>query len=269
MIRILSMLFLVLLVDCGYAQSNMNQLDDKGRKQGLWKKELANGNLLYEGHFKNDQPVGEFKRYHTNGLLKARLIYSEKSDTTVAELYDLRGKLMAKGNYLNQQKEGLWKYFQKDQLVSEEHFIHDKKNGISKTYYQTGELFEETTWVDDQKTGVYRAYFKSGSPYLECMMLNGKRNGTCLVYYENGKHELDALYEQGLRNGEWRYYHENGDFSHQLAYDTGTLLNPQVLDSIQQIQFNQLEQNKDKLVDPEKFMNDPMQYMIKNNMLHQ
>lgn len=267
MIRTVYALIFVLILQTGFAQTDINQTDATGQKQGLWIKKLPNGNKIYEGFFKDDKPVGEFKRYHTNGLLKAHLVYPEDSDTIDAELYDLRGKLMGRGQYIGKLKVGSWQYFQKGQLVSEESFENNLKHGISKTYYPTGELFEETNWKYNLKDGIYRAYFTNGTPYMECMMRNGKRDGTCKVYYQNGKLELDALYEKGLRNGEWVYSNPDGGYSHTLVYDMGILLNPQVLDSIQQIQFKQLEENRKDLVDPEKFMTDPAQYMIKNNIL--
>ncbi|WP_321287984.1 hypothetical protein [uncultured Sunxiuqinia sp.] len=265
--KIILMLLVLVFLKTGYAQDTINETDKKGQKQGFWVKQLPNGTKIYEGNFKNDKPVGEFKRYHTSGFLKAQLFYPEKSDTVKAELYDLKGKLMAEGQYIGQLKTGHWKFFQKDQLVSEEEYLNNLKHGISKTYYPTGELFEQTSFKYDLKDGIYRAYFKNGKPYMECMMKNAKREGTCKVYYQNGALELDAFYTMGLRDKEWNYYHPNGDFSHSLIYDMGILMNAMVLDSIQQLKFNELEKNKSKLVDPEKFMNDPMQYMQKNNIL--
>ena len=266
MYRLLAAALLMMALLTGHAQTIHNQVDENSHKQGFWQKQLPGGILQYEGYFKDDRPVGEFKRYHPNGLLKARLFYKEGSDSVAAELFDLQGKLMAKGNYLGQEKEGRWQYFQKAQLVSEENFMHGVKSGISKTYYETGELFEEIAWESNQKSGWYRVYFKTGKPSLECRMVDGKRDGTCQVFYENGNLELDAFYEKGLRQGEWRYNHQNGEFSHNLVYNRGLLLNPEVADSIQQIRFKELERNRGKLIDPEKFMANPMQYMIKNNM---
>ncbi|MGQ7870516.1 toxin-antitoxin system YwqK family antitoxin [Sunxiuqinia sp. sy24] len=267
MIRYLFLFLLVLTLHTTHAQEQLNQIDQAGQKQGFWQKKQANGNLAYEGNFVNDKPVGVWKRYHSNGLLKARLSYKENSDTIQAELFDTRGKLMAQGRYLNQLKTGQWLYFQKGTLVSEEHFESNLKQGLSKTYYPSGELFEETNWKDDEKNGIYRAYFKNGKPYMECMMKQGTRDGACQIYFENGQLELDALYVKGLRHGQWNYSNPDGSFSHSLHYDLGTLTNPRVLDSIQHMQFKELEENKKELIDPEKFMNDPMQYMIKNKML--
>ncbi|TDO03205.1 toxin-antitoxin system YwqK family antitoxin [Sunxiuqinia elliptica] len=261
------LILLLLSTSIGWAQNQLNQTDSQGQKQGLWIKKSSTGKKIYEGYFKDDRPIGEFKRYHSSGILKARLHYQEASDTIAAELFDSLGKLIAKGNYLSQLKIGEWSYFKKGQLVASEQFQNNQKHGLSKTYYPTGELFEEINWKYNQKNGIYRAFFKNGKPYLECQMVNDQRDGVCKVYHENGQLELDALYKRGLRNGDWRYYHANGDYSHTLIYNMGELINQQVLDSIQNIQFKAIEQNKNKLVDPESFMNDPVQYMQKNNML--
>ena len=37
---------------------NLNQIDNNGQKQGLWKKSYENGNLRYKGQFNNDIPIG-------------------------------------------------------------------------------------------------------------------------------------------------------------------------------------------------------------------
>ncbi|GAH37310.1 unnamed protein product, partial [marine sediment metagenome] len=39
----------------------LNQVDKNGLKQGYWKKYYDNGNIKYEGYFKNDKPTGELK----------------------------------------------------------------------------------------------------------------------------------------------------------------------------------------------------------------
>ncbi|MGQ8336363.1 toxin-antitoxin system YwqK family antitoxin [Sunxiuqinia sp. A32] len=245
---------------------NYNKRDDQGRKQGIWKKYQDNGKLLYEGTFMNDKPVGEFKRYHPNGMLMAYLKHDVYSDTTNAELFDTRARLIARGMYIGQKKTGIWSYFTDGKLISEEVYKNGLKDGKSKTYYPTGELFEETEWENNKQSGVYRAYFKNGKPYMECQMKLGQRNGTCQVNHENGQLELDAYYKNGLRQNKWNYYDTSGNLSYTLEYDLGVLMNPEVLDSIQQIEFEKLESGRHSIVDPEKFLQDPVEYMIKNKM---
>ncbi len=244
-----------------------NKFNDKGQKQGIWKKYQDNGKLLYEGTFLNDKPVGLFKRYHKNGVVKAILKYDIYSDSASAQLFDTRSKLIAEGKYLGKMKIGQWQYFKSGLLVSEENFVNGKKEGVSKTYYPNGKLFEEIDWKLGLKDGLYRAYYKSGKPYMECKMVNNLRDGFCLVYYPNGEPELEAFYVKNLRHNQWRYFHDNGELSHTLQYDMGILMNPEVADSVQQINLKQMEQNRGKIIDPGKFMQDPSEYMMKNNML--
>ena len=244
-----------------WAQIEVNQLDAEGRKQGLWQKRQENGQLLYEGTFRNDKPVGEFKRYHPNGKVKAIIFYAEGVDSSYVKMFDIKGKLMAEGAYLNQQKTGRWVSYDAGRMVSEENYRQGLKMGKSKTYYPSGELFEEADWENNLRTGVYRAFFVSGKPYLECQMKLGQRNGFCQVFFENGELELEGFYQSGLRHNEWKYYDKDGNYSHSFIYDLGLLLNPEVRDSLERIRFQELEENRHRLVDPEKFMNDPMEYM--------
>ena len=56
---------------------SINEVDSKGRKQGVWKKPYGNGYFMYEGEFKDDQPVGTFKRYYEDGVLKSIQQYGQ------------------------------------------------------------------------------------------------------------------------------------------------------------------------------------------------
>ena len=49
---------------------NLNQIDNNGQKQGLWKKSYENGNLRYKGQFNNDIPIGIFYYYYKSGELQ-------------------------------------------------------------------------------------------------------------------------------------------------------------------------------------------------------
>lgn len=249
-----------------HAQELMNQTDTSGRKQGLWQKKQANGQLLYSGNFKDDKPVGEWKRYHPNGVVRAILQHAENSDSVAVILFDELGKKVASGFYKGQEKAGTWKYFDKNQKISEEEYGGGEKSGASKTYYPSGELFVETTYKDGFQNGIYRAYFKSGKAYFECQMRNDKRDGICQIFYENGELETAANYVEGLRDGEWKYYSEQGTYQYTLIYDRGILLNKAVLDSLEQIRYNEMEQNRNKIVDPERFMSDPLEYMMQKGI---
>ena len=124
---------------------------------------------------------------------------------------------------------------------------------------------EESQWKNNLQDGKYQAFFKDGSPYLQCKMAQGKRDGLFLTFFESGRPELEAAYQKGLRHGDWKFFNEAGDLLYTLKYDQGELLNPEVRDSITNNQLEQMEKNKGNIADPEKYMQDPSEYLNKMN----
>jgi len=243
------------------AMAQINQTDANGMRQGRWQKMQPNGKPMYDGYFKDGLPVGEWKRFHEGGQIKAKIIYRADSDSADAQLFDQWGKKVAAGVYLNEQKAGNWSYFTDKRLIAEEFFVKGEKNGKARKYYDSGELWEETDWVNGKQEGSYRVLFKNGQPFLQVKMSNDKQNGLCLSYFKNGRVEMEGNYQNGLRHGEWKYSDEEGKYLYSLFYENGKILNPQVRDSISNLQLLNMEKDRGKVIDPEKYMNDPSEYM--------
>jgi antitoxin component YwqK of YwqJK toxin-antitoxin module len=243
--------------------AQINQTDANGLRQGPWQKQQPNGRLMYEGNFKDGKPVGEWKRFHTGGQVKAVIKYRTDSDSAFAQLFDEWGKKVAEGIYLNEKKAGLWIYFSENRKIADEQFADGEKHGKSHKYYETGEVWEETDWISGKHEGSYRVFFKNGEPFFQCKMNDNKRNGLCLTYFQNGRIELEANYKNGQRHGEWKYSDEQGNYRYSLFYNEGKILNPNVRDSISNLQLKEMEMGKDSIIDPEKYMEDPSEYMIK------
>ena len=73
-------------------ETESNKSDQQGRKQGHWIKKYPNENVMYEGFFKDDHPVGEFRRYYEDRTLKSILIFSgdgKEADATIDELCEI------------------------------------------------------------------------------------------------------------------------------------------------------------------------------------
>lgn len=244
--------------------AQINQTDANGQRQGFWQKKQANGRLVYEGYFKDGKPVGEWKRYHPGGQLKALIEY--KGDTAFTQIFDVWHNKLTEGNYVNQKKQGQWKLFKNSVCIADEEYRDGVKHGVAHRYFNTGEVMEESFWENGTQTGNYQVFYKNGQAYIQCKMLDGKRHGLFLVFYENGQPEREAAYKNGLRHGEWRYYNTAGEYQYSLFYDLGQIQNPQVRDSIDNLRLNELEKNKGTLLDPEKFMEDPSEYLRKNSM---
>ncbi len=258
--RLIIFVFLILTGSI-FAQNTVNQVDAQGQKQGFWTKKDADGKLIYQANFKDDKPVGEMKRFHSNGKIKAVMNFIEGSDLLEVRLYDERGSLVAEGKYIGQKKTGDWSYFLDSKVVSTETYLDDQKNGLSKRYYKTGELLEEINWQNDKLHGIYRSYFQDGKSYLICNYSEGRRNGKFEIWFPNGILELEAFYTDDARDLDWNYFDDQGYLLYTLKFDLGNLLNPEVQDSIDQIQSKNYKTKADNIPDPEKFMQNPEEYM--------
>lgn len=264
--RIITIMFLLLPF---FAFPQINQTDSNGLRQGLWQKQQLNGRLLYKGYFKDGNPIGKWERYHPGGQVKALIQYKENTDSAFAELFDVYGKKVAEGIFVDQKKEGTWVYFSSDLKMAEEQYKKGLKNGVSRKFYESGELMEKVDWVNGKREGDFIIYFKTGEIYFQCQMKEDQRHGMCFIQSKNGNPEMEAGYKNNLRDGEWKFYDENGNLQYQLNYNDGKLLNPFVRDSIANVKMQNLEKGKGRITDPEEFLKDPTEYMRKEGIMEQ
>lgn len=259
MYKLIVIAFLLMAGSLG-AQNKTNQTDSQGKKQGTWIKKDAEGKLIYQATFKDDKPIGEMKRFHSNGQVKAILNFSEGSNESDARLFDEKGKLVAHGKYSDQKKSGEWKYLADGKIVATEIYTNGLKNGLSKRFYKSGEILEESNWTNDQMNGTYKSFFQNGKAFLECSYANGKLNGIFKTWFPGGAVELEAFYTNNIKDKQWKYFDNSGNHLFTLKYDLGRLLNPEVQDSLDKIQTTNYKPRN--IPDPEKFMQNPEEYMM-------
>ena len=78
---------LILLIILPSLVLSQNILDEQGKRQGNWNQKHSNGQLRYEGQFKNNIPIGIFKHYDKNGNLTANLKYFNQGNSVAARLF--------------------------------------------------------------------------------------------------------------------------------------------------------------------------------------
>jgi antitoxin component YwqK of YwqJK toxin-antitoxin module len=258
--KLIIILFLLSAI-AGRSQNATNQTDAQGRKQGSWTKRDAEGHIIYQATFKDDKPVGEMKRFHSNGIVKAILTFEEGNNQSGARLFDENGRLVARGKYDGQKKIGEWTYLDDSKIIATENYENGLKNGVCKRFYKTGELLEESNWTNNRINGMYCSYYPGGQIQLECNYKDGKRNGIFKTYYTGGKPEIDGFYFSDSRDKDWFFYDENGDLSYTLKFDRGRLLNPEVQERIEKERSKLLGTKKSTIPDPEEFIQNPEEYM--------
>jgi len=234
--RYFSIALLVLLPLMSHAQ---NVTDSEGRKQGPWMKKYPDGKIMYEGTFKDDKPVGIFKRYSENGILMSELTYSEKKEEAAALFFHPDGSKAAEGIYVGRKKECLWKFWSATQpsyLISEEIYLEDLRHGLSRKYYPDSTLAETVTWNYGDRTGEWLQYYPDGSICLRAEYMAGKLEGPFSYYH----------HKEDNRCGDWMIFNENGSLKQIIVYKDGVPADPKVADKETKF-LDDLEKNRDKI----------------------
>jgi len=233
--------------------SEINKSDQQGRRQGKWIKKYPNERIMYEGLFKNDHPVGEFKRYYEDGKVKSVLVYSEDGIRADAVIYHENGLVSSKGTYINQLKEGKWQFYSQyteGYLICEEFYSKNMRNGISLKFYPDSTLAEKAKYLNDKKEGESIQYHPNGRVCLKSNYHRGLMNGKFDLWAENGRTEITGQYRNDLREGTWRFYNPDGKLKYEVEYINGKSTNLQMI--IDESDYlDEIEKNKGKIADPE------------------
>lgn len=203
------------------AQSN-NKIDSKGRRQGEWSDVYTNGNVRYRGMFKNDKPVGEFKYYDEEGVLKATNVYDKSGVNTTYTAFAPNGKVIAKGFYKDKKKDGEWRYFSPDnaKLILVESYSDGILEGQSKVYdNKTGRVAEDIVYKKGEREGLCTKYYADGKTMAEITYSNGLKQGHAKLYYPNGVLQEEGEFCSDNKCGEWKIYSDEGDLLDTESYD--------------------------------------------------
>lgn len=202
------------------------QKDEKGRKQGYWKKyDEKTNKLIYEGQFKDDQPIGVFKYYHFNDSIKAIIDFKADGKTAYAQLYHYNGKLSAKGKYAGSEvKDSVWTFYDEmGTLISRENYKSGKKQGLSLVYLPDGSVSEEKSYKEGLEDGLFLQYFEKNKLKTRGQYLKGKREGRFIYYYPNGVEVANGFFKNDLKNGPWIYKNPDGKIKEKELYKNGNL----------------------------------------------
>ncbi len=229
MIRtILSIIFFSFFIyQSSFAQENYNRIDTNGWKQGKWIKMWSNGEIKYKGQFHDDQPYGEFRYYYPSGKLKAIMTFQEDGKKAHNITYHENGEKMAEGDFIQQKKEGIWKYYGEDgKLIYEETYHNGTLNGKKITYYpESGQPFEVLEYKNGIKNGKWIKYFPEGTMMTQTQYINGKLEGDFVNYTPEGKILVKGKYKNDKQDGVWEFYDEaTGKLLRKEHYRAGKLI---------------------------------------------
>lgn len=201
---------------------SQNFTDSKGLKQGKWVEKDEQGNIKYEGTFKNDKPIGSFTFYYPSKAIQSKIEYDQNRNSAVAIFFHDNGQKKADGAYLNQQKNGRWVYYNSlGTMISEEQYIQGKKEGLAVNYFPDGKKAALDSFHLDQRQGICIKYYDNGQKRIEANYEEDMTEGRYIEYFMDGKIKAQGKYLDGVKSGTWEYFHESGEKHYKELYTNG------------------------------------------------
>lgn len=239
----------LLIIMTAFPARSQNVTDAEGRKQGPWRKLYPNGRVMYEGTFRNDQPVGLFRRYTEEGTLFSELTWRDGKDEADARFYYPDGALAAEGRYVSRKKEGLWQFWSEREphyLISEENYHQDIRHGLAIKYYPDSTVAERVAWDMGKCSGEWLQYHQDGTVSLRAEYIAGRLEGLFSYYHPNGNLHYEGKYVSDHREGDWMVFNEDGSLKQIIKYRNGVPADPKMAE--QETRFlDDLEKNKGKI----------------------
>lgn len=207
-------LLLVLNSFLGFTQDNINQLDDKGNRHGLWRGTHKESNRIrYEGTFNHGKETGIFKYFDDTkaATVIATRDFSKGNGSCYAVFYDQKGNKVSEGTLANKLPSGEWKYyhFESKQLMTLEFYKNGKLDGVRKVFYKDGTIAEETNYKMGVKVGNSKTYSEKGQLIDSHIYKNGQYDGIAIYYDGMGNKMYEGNYVNGKRVGIWKFFEKN------------------------------------------------------------
>ena len=209
-------IFIICLIT-SYVFAQTNEINPNGYNKFYY----SNGKISSEGNMRNGKPDGFWKTYYSDGILKSIgnrlnfeldsiwLFFNEKGDT----LQKIDYKNGKKNGYLSTYEYEVIKDITKGGLVSRELYLNEIKQGISY-YYEKNYLYKSTTFKAGKKNGLSKEFDKNGK-----IIVITEYNNDYIINRER----INNIDKSGFKQGVWKTFHPNDKIFIESNYFNDTL----------------------------------------------
>lgn len=213
-------LVLCLLSCLSVFAQDVNKLDSKGLKDGLWKGIFEESKRpRYEGTFSHGKEVGVFKYYDDTkkGDIIATRDFSAKDGSAYVIFYDQSKNKVSEGKVVNKLFAGEWVYYHKasPKIMTKENYVNGKLEGIRSVYYPSEKIAEEQWYKNGLKNGPYKKYTESGILLEESNYTADVYNGEAIFKDGAGVLVSKGAFTNGKKSGIWEFY-EKGKLTKEV-----------------------------------------------------
>ena len=248
-----------------------NEGNDKKIVLNLSVKNSKFGTVVNEDKLKRKND--ETQRYLFDNKLNGKQVINEKGDYYIGEYKDGKmhgkgtiffknGKIKYEGNFVNNKKEGMGKYFfeygeyfikensKKYYLSNGDYYLgpwlNDKRYGIGKIFLKNGKvkyagdfvnnkfegngmyIFEDGyyyygQWMDDYQHGKGNIYDKKGKIVFSADFIKDKAEGIGKLYFVDGGYFI-GQFQNGKLNGKGKLFSKDGIILYELLFNNGKLI---------------------------------------------
>ncbi|CAH0335969.1 hypothetical protein FVB9288_01640 [Flavobacterium sp. CECT 9288] len=210
-LRFLFLFIFSMLAPKCIAQTEINQLDDKGKKHGLWKGTYQESKRpRFEGTFDHGKETGIFKFYDDTKAMSviATREFNLKNSAAYTIFFDQKSNKVSEGNVINKLFEGQWKYYHEASktLMTVENYVKGKLEGVRSVYYPNGAIAEEISYKNNLKNGLYKKFAENGVVLEETFYKDNIYNGSAIFRDATGAIVSQGKFVNGKKMGIWQFY---------------------------------------------------------------
>lgn len=201
-----------------------------GKAHGKGRYFDSDGNLIFEGEFKNNLYDGNGKYYlveSVHGKDESVLCYEgdfEKGKYSgKGKFYftsgERKGELIYKGDFYDSEYNGQGTLYYSEDQIYEGGFAESKKHGFGKEIYTSSEGKEVViygTYCNDKLNGHGRRY-EDGTLIYDGQYADGLSSGEGILYYDNGNIQYKGMFANGNAEGEGVKYSEENNGEEVVA----------------------------------------------------
>ncbi|QDO94098.1 toxin-antitoxin system YwqK family antitoxin [Formosa sediminum] len=203
---------------------NVNQLDENGKRHGVWKKNFEGTKVLrYEGQFSHGKEVGTFKFYKNLGnkpVLTAIKTFDPNSDIAEVQFLSSLQKVISKGKMKGKLYIGDWQYFHNNSdkiMITETYNNNGKLEGERLVYYDNGKIAERAFYKNGLLEGTSTWYSEKEVVLKEFNYVHDKLQGKSKYYDLDGNLIAEGAYKNDKKTGTWNFY-KDGELEDSKDY---------------------------------------------------
>jgi len=192
-------------------KTDYGAVDSMRNKIGIWTEYHNSGEFKGKGLYTNDKRTGDWIFYYPNGNIEQKGKYDKKGRAQGEwKWFYENGSLLREEQYVNNLREGLMvEYTEDGKIITKGEFIEDMQEGI--WYYENPIYKESGKYVNDKPDSLWKRYYMPNQKLqFEGNFINGSEEGLHIWYYENGKKVAVGNYVGGMKQKDWKYFDEAG-----------------------------------------------------------